>query len=460
MIKRGRGAALAVLSAGTLMIILSETIVNVALRAIQADLGFDQAALAWVVNAYLVAFGGLLLLAGRVGDLVGRKRVFVAGLALFTAASLASGLARSAEALIVARFAQGVGAALTAAVSLGMIVTLYPEPAGRARAIAAYSFVGAGGASLGVLAGGVLTQVASWHWIFFVNVPIGAVAIVAALRVLRPETGPGLGEGADAPGAVLVTAGLMLGVYTIVTAVGRSTGRTVLLGGAAVALLVAFLVRQATAARPLLPLRIFRSRQVSAANLVQALLVAGMFGFQFLTGLYAQRVLGYGPLATGLAFLPITVVIAAVSLGLSGRLDRRFGPRRVLLAGLVALAAGLALLSRVPVDGRFTVDILPAMLVLGLGGGLALPAVTGLAMSGATERDSGLAAGLANTTVQVGGALGLAVLVAVASARSDALIAAGTTEAAALTSGYQMGFGLGAVLVGAAAVVAGTALRR
>jgi EmrB/QacA subfamily drug resistance transporter len=451
-----RRLALAVLSTGALMIILSETIVNVALRAIQRDLGFSQSGLAWVVNAYLIAFGGLLLLAGRLGDLLGRRRVFMLGLTVFTTASLLSGLAENRATLLAARFVQGVGGAMTSAVILGMIVTLFPEPRERARAFGVYSFVGAAGASIGVLLGGVITQAVNWHWIFFVNVPIGAVTLALAGRVLEPERGTGLRQGADVAGAVLVTTGLMLGVYAVVgtTDHGWGSGHTLGFGAGALALLTAFVVRQYTAADPLLPPRVLRSRRVAGANLTQALMVAAMFGFQFLVALYLQRVLGYDPARTGLAFLPITLVIAATAIGLSARLIARFGPRAVLLAGLVALAVGLALLTRAPVDGRYATDVLPSLLVLGLGAGLALPAVTTLAMSGATPEDSGLASGLANTTQQVGGALGLAVLTTVATARSNHLAATGQDGAAALTGGYHLAFGVGAGLVVAALVIA------
>lgn len=455
-----RAVALGVLSAGTLMIILSETIVNVALRSIQNDLRFSQSGLAWVVNAYLIAFGGLLLLAGRLGDLIGRRRVFLTGLTLFTAASLLSGLATTPAVLITARFAQGIGAALTASVILGMIVTLYPEPGLRARAFGVYAFVGAAGASIGVLAGGLLTQALNWHWVFFVNVPIGLAAIVLALRVLRPDRGIGLRAGADVLGAVLVTTGLMLAVYTIVgtTDHGWTSARTLISGTGALALLAGFVTRQATARRPLLPLRLFRSRQVSTANLVQALTVSGMFGFQFLSGLYLQRVLGYGPGLTGLAYLPITLGIATVSLALTARLMTRFGPRAVLLAGLALLTSGLALLARVPVQGHFGTDVLPAMLILGAGAGLALPPITTMAMSGATDSDSGLASGLANTTQQVGGALGLAGLAALATAHTDHLTGLG--QPAALTQGYRLAFGTGAALLLTALVLTATLLPR
>ncbi len=394
-----RWLALVVLCAGMLMIILDQTIVNVALPAIQEDLGFSSAGLAWVVNAYLIAFGGLLLLAGRLGDLIGRRTVFLAGLAVFTVASLLCGLAASPEMLIAARFVQGVGGALSSAVILGMIVTMFPSPGEQAKAIGVFSFVASAGASIGLLAGGVLTQALNWHWIFFVNVPIGIAAWLFAARLLAPETGLGLRAGADAPGAVLVTAALMLGVYTIVDA------HSLALGAVAVALLVAFTWRQARTERPLLRLGLLRSRAVAGANVVQLLMVAGLLGMFFLAVLYLQRVLGYDAVETGTAFLPVSVAIGTLSLGFSARLNGRFGPRAVLLAALALITAGLAYLTQAPVDGDYFVDILPAMLVLGIGGGLAFPALMTLAMSGVAPEDSGLASGLVNTTQQVGGSV-------------------------------------------------------
>ncbi len=321
-----RWLALVVLCAGMLMIILDQTIVNVALPSIQEDLGFSAAGLAWVVNAYLIAFGGLLLLAGRLGDLIGRRRIFLGGLAVFTLASLLCGLSTSPEMLIAARFVQGVGGALSSAVILGMIVTMFPKPREQAKAIGVFSFVASAGASIGLLAGGVLTQALDWHWIFFVNVPIGLAALALASRLLEHEVGAGLRSGADIPGAVLVTSALMLGVYTIVDAHSWA------LGALAALLLVAFVVRQATAARPLLPLRILRSRNVAGANAVQLLMVAGLLGMFFLAVLYLQRVLGYDAVETGAAFLPVSLAIGILSLGFSPRLNTRFGPRAVLAA--------------------------------------------------------------------------------------------------------------------------------
>ena len=456
-----RWLALVVMCAGMLMIILDGTIVNVALPSIQRDLGFSQADLAWVVNAYLVAFGGLLLLAGRLGDLVGRTRVFLAGLTLFTVASLVCGLSSSAEMLVAARFVQGIGGAMTSAVILGMIVTTFPQPREQAKAIGIYSFVASAGASIGLLAGGVLTQLLSWHWIFFVYLPFGVATGLLALRLLERERGIGLAAGADVPGAALVTSGLMLGVYTIVAAAdhGWASAHTLGFGALAVALLAGFIARQATARTPLLPLAIFRSRNVTGANLVQMLMIAGLFGMFFLGVLYMQRVLGFDAIEIGLAFLPVSLGIGVLSLGFSPRLNMRFGPRAVLLAGLALVAAGLALLTRVPVDGAYVVDLLPTMLLFGVGAGLAFPALMTLAMSGATASNSGLASGLVNTTQQVGAALGLAVLATLATSRSDELRAAGESTAAALTSGYQLAFGIGAGLVGVGLALAAFVLR-
>jgi EmrB/QacA subfamily drug resistance transporter len=315
------------------------------LPTIQRELGFSQSNLAWVVNAYLIAFAGLLLLSGRLGDLIGRKRVFLAGLVLFIMASLMCGLSTNQATLIVARFVQGVGGALGSAVILGMIVTIYTEPREQAPAIGIYSFVSAAGASIGLLANGFLTQSINWHWIFFINVPIGGVATLLGLRLLATDRGIGLREGADVVGAILVTGGLMLTVYTVVQATdnGWIAGRTLALALGSVVLLAAFVVREATAGLPLLPLRIFRSRPLSGANLIVVLMVAGLIGFQFLTALFLQRVPRYGPITTGLAFLPTPVLIAVVSLGMSARLIGRFGPRNVLLGGLVLIAVALGL---------------------------------------------------------------------------------------------------------------------
>ena len=454
-----RWTALVVLCAGTLMTILDGNIVTVAMPAVQSDLGFTASGLAWVVNAYLIPFGGLLLLAGRLGDLVGRKRMFVAGLAVFTVASVLCGTATGQGTLIAARALQGVGGAMTSAVVLGMLVSLFPEPRAQARAIAVFSAVGAAGGALGTFLGGALTQALNWHWIFLINLPIGLVALLAAVRVLAPEDGEGLGRGADYPGAALVTGALMLTVYVIVGSGDRAPATTLLLAAVSLALFTAFTVRQARAARPLLRLRLFGSRLLSGANAVQILMIATMYGFQFLGALYLQRVLGFGELLTGTAFLPAPVVIGVLMLGLSARTIGRFGAYRVLLAGLVLVLAGMALLSRAPADGSYLADVLPALLLLATGFAAAMPALTGLAMAGAREEDAGLASGLFNTTQVVGGSLGLAVLSVLAASRTEGLLARGAELVPATAEGYRLAFGVGTGIAAGALVLAAVVLR-
>jgi EmrB/QacA subfamily drug resistance transporter len=453
--------ALYVLCGGMLMIVLDATIVNVALPSIKSDLNFSQSNLAWVVNAYLIAFGGLLLLAGRIGDLIGQRRIFLVGLAVFTGASLLCAVSQSQGMLIGARFVQGVGGALASAVILGMIVTMFPERREQARAIGVYSFVASAGASIGLLLGGVLTEAINWHWIFFVNLPVGVATALLARRLVEDHEGIGLEQGADVPGAVLITSGLMLGVYTIlqVSEQGWGSTQTLGLGGVSVALLAAFIARQARIANPLMPLRLFRSRNVAGANLVMGLLVVGFFGMFFLGALYLQGILGYSPFGVGLAFLPACVVMGTLSLRFSERLIMGFGPRATLIAGLVSAGAGLLLFARSPVDGRYVADIMPVMLLLGAGAGLSFPALMTLAMSGATQSDSGLASGLVNTTTQVGGAIGLAVLATLATERTDVLRADGAATALALNSGYHLAYLIGVVLIGVAIVVAAGVLR-
>jgi EmrB/QacA subfamily drug resistance transporter len=458
---RSRWIALVVLCTGMLMIVLDQTIVNVALPSIQSDLGFSQSSLAWVVNAYLIAFGGLLLLAGRLGDLIGRRRIFMIGLGVFTAASLLCGVAQSQELLVGARFLQGVGGALTSAVILGVIVTMFPEPIEQAKAIGVFSFVAAAGASIGLLTGGVLTQAINWHWIFFVNLPIGAVTAVLASRLLARDEGIGLRRGADVPGAVMITGSLMLAVYTIVKAgdYGWGSLHTLGFGAVSLALLAGFVVREARVETPLIPLRIFRSRIVSGANVVQMLMVAGMFGMFFLGAVYMQRVLGYSPLQVGLAFLPVALSIGVLSLGPTPRLNIRFGATATLLPGLTLIAAGLVLFALVPVHADYLSDMLPAMLLFGIGAGLSFPSLATAAMSGATASDSGLASGLVNTSIQVGGALGLAVLATLSSTRTKDLLATGDSHADAITGGFHLALGLGAGLVATAIVLTATLLR-
>jgi EmrB/QacA subfamily drug resistance transporter len=461
---RSRWMALGVLCTGMLMIVLDMTIVNVALPSIQGDLGFSQSGLAWVVNAYLIAFAGLLLLAGRLGDLAGRRNVFVAGLGVFTAASLLCGLAANQEMLVAARFLQGVGGALTSAVILGMIVTMFTDPREQARAIGVFAFVASAGAAVGLLAGGILTQLLNWHWIFFVNLPIGVVTVVAARRLIAPERGAGLRAGADVAGALLITGAMMLGVFTIVgpaAAGGWLAGKTLGLGAGSLALLGAFLVRQRTARNPLMPLRIFSSRNVTGANLIQVLATAGMFGMFFLGSLYLRRIFGYDPLQIGLAFLPVAVVMGTLSVRYTDRLVVRFGARAIMLAGLGLIAVALALFATAPAaGGSYLSNVFPVAVLMGTGAGLCFPALMALAMSSATPQDAGLASGLVNATAQVGGALGLAVLATVSASRTSALVAQHRPVAIALTDGYHLAFWISCALVVAAAVVTATVLRR
>jgi EmrB/QacA subfamily drug resistance transporter len=457
MSDRNRWIALYVLCIGMLMIVLDITVTNVALPSIKDDLGFSQSSLAWVVNAYLITFGGLLLLAGRIGDLIGRRRVFLYGLAVFVVASILCGASQSEAMLIGARLLQGIGGAMTSAVILGMIVTMFPEPAEQAKAVGVYAFVASAGGAVGLLIGGILTQTINWHWIFFVNAPIGAACAFFAHRLLEDDKGIGFGEGADGLGAVLITASLMLGVYTIVEPAateGWGAPLTLGLGAGSLVLLALFIAREATAKTPLIPLRIFRSRNVTGANLVQVLTVAGMFGMFFMGSLYLQLVQGYDALQIGLAFLPICIIMGALTGRYSEPLIMRFGARRLLFPGLGLVAAGLILFTRAPVDATYAIDVLPVLILMGIGIGICFPALMTIAMSGATKADAGLASGLVNTTAQVGGALGLAVLATLSTERSESLEAAGRSTAEALTSGYHLAFWIAAGLVLAAIAVA------
>ena len=459
---RSRWIALVVLCTGMLMIVLDVTIVNVALPSIQADLRFSQAGLAWVVNAYLIAFGGLLLLAGRLGDLAGRRNVFLAGLGVFTVASLLCGLAQAQWMLIGARFLQGIGGALTSAVILSMIVTLFPEPREMAKAIGVYAFVASAGGAVGLLAGGILTQAINWHWIFYVNLPIGVATAVLTVLVIPRDQGAGLRSGADIPGALLITSAMMLAVFTIVKPAaedGWMAAPTLWFGAASIVLLAGFVLRQRSARKPLMPLRILAVRNIAGANLIQILSVAGMFGVFFLGSLYLRLVLGYSPLRIGVAFLPVTIMMGTLSVRYTERVSARFGPRATLIAGLALIMAALVLFTRAPAGGGYASHILPVMMLMGTGAGLAFPALMTVAMTGATPADAGLASGLVNTTAQVGGALGLAVLATVSAGRTTTLAARGQSLPVALTAGYHLAFWIAAVLVAAAIAVAVGTLR-
>jgi EmrB/QacA subfamily drug resistance transporter len=455
-----RWLALIVLCSSALMIVLDTTIVNVALPSIRQSLGFSETSLAWVVNAYTLTFGGTLLLGGRLGDLFGQRRLFLVGLTVFTLASLACGLSPSQEWLVTARVIQGVGGAIVSAVALSLIMNLFTEPAERARAMGVFGFVAAGGGSVGVLLGGVLTSVLNWHWIFLVNLPIGITAFALSLILLPADRGLANGARLDIAGAITITASLMLAVYAIVNGsqVGWTSGQTIGQLMAAVALLAIFLIVEARVRSPLMPLSLFRLRNVATANVAGVFWTAALFGWFFLSALYLQLVLGYSPLQVGLAFLPTNIIMAAFSLSLSARLVMRFGIKLPLVVGLLLAAIGLALFARAPVGGNFVIDVLPAMMFLGFGGGLAFNPILLAAMNDVAPDESGLASGVVNTSFMMGGALGLAILASLAASRTSSLLASGSNHLVALNSGYQAAFlvaslfalfasGLGAVLL-------------
>lgn len=453
--------ALMVLCLGVLMIVLDTTIVNVALPSIREDLRFTETSLVWVVNAYMLTFGGFLLLGGRLGDLLGHRRMFLAGLVLFTLASLACGLARGQGLLIAARAAQGLGGAVVSAVSLSLIMNLFTETGERARAMGVYGFVCAGGGSLGVLLGGLLTSTLSWHWIFLVNIPIGVAVYALCLRLLPAARGAAGGGKLDVAGALTVTTSLMLAVYAVVNGneAGWTSAQSLGLLGAAALLMALFLAIEARVAEPLMPLALFRLRNVATANVVGVLWAAGMFAWFFVSALYMQLVLGYDAMQVGLAFLPANLIMAAFSLGLSAKLVMRFGIRGPLATGLLMAALGLALFARAPVDGHFAADVLPGMLLLGLGAGIAFNPMLLAAMSDVEPSQSGLASGVVNTAFMMGGALGLAVLASLAAARTAALATAGATPVAALAGGYRATFLAGAVIAAVAAALAAALVR-
>lgn len=457
---RHRWLALVVLCLGELMIVLDSTIVNVALPSIRTDLGFGETELVWVVNAYMLTFGGCLLLGGRLGDLYGHRRVFLAGLAFFTLASLVCGLAQSKGVLVAARAIQGLGGAVVSAVALSLIMNLFSETNERARAMGVYGFVCAGGGSIGVLLGGLLTSV-SWHWIFLVNLPIGVAVYVASLRLLAPSPASATRQRLDVAGAVTVTLSLMLAVYGVVggNEAGWSSPQTLVTLGLSVVLMLAFLAIESRTAHPLVPLGLFRRRNIVVSNVCAVLWSAGMFAWFFMSALYLQQVLGYTPMQVGLAFLPANLVMAVLSLGWSAKLVMRFGIRMPLVAGLALAALGLLLFARAPVAGNFWVHVFPGMVLLGVGAGIAFNPMLMAAMHDVEPDDAGLASGLVNTAFMLGGALGLAVLASIAAARSQSLLTTGHDAIAALNGGYQLAFAVGAFFALLAAVLGGAMLR-
>jgi EmrB/QacA subfamily drug resistance transporter len=452
---RERWLAFAVLCLGDIMIVLDSTIVNVALPTIKSSLGFNETGLVWVVNAYLLTFGGFLLLGGRLADLFGQRLLFLIGIVFFTVASAACGLAVSQEMLIVARAAQGVGGAVVSAVALSLIMSLFPDGPERVKAMGYFGFVMAGGGSVGVLLGGLLTGMFDWRSIFLVNLPIGGLVLYLSLRLL-PE---GKSEGSrhlDVAGAVTITTSLLLAVYAVVNGeqAGWTSTQTLGLTGAAVTLLLIFLAIESNVKAPLVPLGLFRLRNISVSNIIGVLWAAAMFAWFFLSALYMQQVLGYGPMQVGLAFLPANLIMGAFSYSLSAKLVNRFGIRRPLAAGLACASAGLALFALAPpADGSFVLHVLPAMLLLGVGAGMAFNPVLLAAMSDVEPKDSGLASGIVNTAFMMGGSLGLAVLASLAAVRTNSLLAQSVSTPEALTAGYSLAFLVGAACAGAAAML-------
>ncbi len=449
-----RWLALIILCLGDLMIVLDSTVVNVALPSIKADLGFSETTLVWVVNAYLLTYGGLLLLGGRLGDYYGNRRLYLIGVVLFTLASLGCGLAQTQPMLIVARAIQGIGGAIVSAVALALIMNMFTDDADRAKAMGIFGFVMAGGGSIGVLLGGLITGAFSWHWIFLINIPVGILVYILSIMLITPDAGRANGR-LDIAGAATITLSLMLAVYAIVNGneTGWLAGQTVIMLISSVLLLVIFLLIESRVKDPLMPLTLFRLRNVSVSNVISVLWAAAMFAWFFISALYLQQVLGYTPMQVGLAFLPSNLIMAAFSLGLSARVVMRFGLRLPIVIGLTLSAIGLGLFSVSPVDGSFMLHVLPGMLLLGIGTGLALNPVLLAAMSDVGPEESGLASGVVNTAFMMGGAVGLAVLASMAGVITGELLAGGAGTAEALNGGYQLAFLLGALCAAIGAIL-------
>ncbi len=451
-----RWLALLVLCLGSLMIVLDTTIVNVALPSIRVDLGFSETGLAWIVNAYLLTFGGFLLLGGRLGDLFGHRRLFLIGLFAFTLASLLCGIAWSQEVLIAARAIQGIGGAILSAVALSLTMTLFTEPAERARAMGIFGFVSAGGGSVGVLLGGLLTGAFDWHYIFLVNLPIGILVFVASILYLPKTHVEEVRPKLDIAGALLVTTASIVAVYAVVNGneAGWTSFETIGLLTFAVLLIALFVFVESRVSAPLMPLGLFKNRNLAIANIAGVLWAAGMFAWFFISSLYLQLVLGYTPLQLGLAFLPSSLIMGVLSYEISGKLVMRYGIKKPLAVGLGLAAGGLLLLARAPIDGSFLLDILPAMIFLGIGAGIAFNPILLAAMQGVPPDESGLASGIVSTSFMMGGALGLAILASLASARSSNLLESGVGQVEALLGGYHLAFVVGAAFAFCAALLA------
>ncbi|HVA52772.1 MAG TPA: MFS transporter [Acidimicrobiales bacterium] len=460
-IDKRRWIALIVVCLAMLMNALDGSIVNVALPSIQRDLHFTQSNLTWVVDAYLIAFGSFLLLAGRLGDLLGRKKVFLSGVALFTLSSLVCAVAQSQATLIAARFVQGIGGAVSTSVIVAIIVTEFTGATERAKAMSAYMFVAVGGGSIGLLVGGVLTQAVNWHWIFMINVPIGILTFFLGTVLIKENAGLGVREGLDVMGSLLMTTSLITGIYAVVKAssYGWLSGHTLGFGAVAALLMSAFLVLETRVARPIMPLRILKLRSLTASSVVRGLTFAAMFAVFFFGALYLEKVLGYAPLRTGIAFLPMTIAMAVMSLGLTSRLLIRFGPMKLLVPGMSAAIVGLVLLSRTPVHANYFASILPAFLLLGVGMSVSAVPLLTIAMADVPKNDAGLASGIVNVSMWLASSVGLAVFGTLAASKTTSLVARGRSQAAALVAGYHVVFQIGAILAAMGLVVTLIVLR-
>jgi EmrB/QacA subfamily drug resistance transporter len=460
-IDKRRWIALIVVCLAMLMNALDGSIVNVALPSIQHDLHFSQSNLTWVVDAYLIAFGSFLLLAGRLGDLLGRKKVFLSGVALFTASSLVCAVAQSQAMLIAARFVQGIGGAVSTSVIVAIIVTEFTGATERAKAMSAYMFVAVGGGSIGLLVGGILTQAVNWHWIFIINVPIGILTFFLGSVLVKENAGLGVRHGLDVTGSLLMTTSLVIGIYAVVKAstYGWLSGHTLGFGAVSVVLMSAFLVLESRVAKPIMPLRIMKLRSLTASSIVRGLTFAAMFAVFFFGALYLEKVLGYAPLRTGIAFLPMTLAMAVMSLGLTSRLLIRFGPMKLLIPGMSAAIVGLLLLSQTPVHANYFVSILPAFLLLGMGMSISAVPLLTIAMADVPKNDAGLASGIVNVSMWLASSVGLAIFGTLAASKTTSLVAQGQSQASALVAGYHVTFLIGAILAAMGLIVTLVVLR-
>ncbi|MFZ0767804.1 MAG: MFS transporter [Acidimicrobiales bacterium] len=460
-IDRRRWIALIVVCLAMLMSALDSSIVNVALPSIQRSLHFSQSGLTWVVDAYLIAFGSFLLLAGRLGDLLGRKKVFLSGVALFTTSSLICALAQNQATLITARFFQGLGGAVSTSVIVAIIVTEFTGAADRAKAMSSYLFVAVGGGSIGLLVGGVLTQAVNWHWIFVINVPIGVITLVLGSLLIQENEGLGVREGIDITGSLLMTASLILGIYAIVTSstYGWLSSHTLGFGAGALALASVFIFVESRVAKPIMPMRILRLRSLTASSVVRGLTFSAMFAVFFFGALYMEKVLGYGPLHTGIAFLPMTLAMAAMSLGVTSRLLVRYGPMKLLVAGMTAVITGLLLLSRTGVHAHYATSILPALLLLGVGMSISAVPLLTIAMADVPKTEAGLASGIVNVSMWLASSAALAIFGTLAASRTRALSIPGTSLNSALVAGYHETFFIGALFAAVGLLVTVVVLR-